>query len=480
MRSAKVLSLPDAVSFPSFRQSRSRFLLPFIDLRSLWFKDKYHLKKVHLPPLIETNEKRYDSYRLIFLSDGYPGKWQNGERVPHPLYGAYIINDYLQQYEMTKDKELLLAAIRVAKASIHRMEEYHGSLVFWYDPAYRLTSMPARFYSALTQSRYLFMFARLHQLTNDPLFLESAQKVLNSFFIDQKRGGVLKRFHGGTSLEEYPNDIPLYTLNGWLSATINLKRFADLSQSEEADVLFRKSADSIEKIIDLYDLEELANTRYNLSGYIPVQLKFSQEFKPKIVNAKISIPSEGDFPIRFQRTRCLWENFIKDPDNFNAKSYQVTDEIVELHAVLSMISFPHENSLSLEFETSIYGTVEVWIGEGDYNLFSSALIPTRWTCLGTFRVSPESPKVRIPISWNQANLVAYPTNFSKKLAGKLYNTYHYIHIFTLEKLYEYTGKEKFRWYAEKWLNYTKKWREMEPYKSARVELGPKRERLIAS
>ena len=118
---------------------------------------KYGSDKVGLPPLQRTREEVYDYYKLRFLQNGYPGKQLKDRIAPHPIYGAYVIRDYLTQYDSTKDDKYLKAAVKVARASLGRMEEFKNALVFWYKPDEGLSSFPARFYSGLTQSRYLVL-----------------------------------------------------------------------------------------------------------------------------------------------------------------------------------------------------------------------------------------------------------------------------------------------------------------------------------
>jgi len=429
---------------------------------------KYGTNEVGLPPLKRHREAVYDYYKLRFLPDGYPGKQLKDKLVPHPIYGAYVVNDYLAQYDSTKDEKYLRAATKVAKASLGRMEEFKGALIFWYEPDTGLTLFPDRFYSALTQSRYLVLLGQLFKLTNDPLFLESSKRILQSLFIKQSDGGVLKPFHSGISIEEVPNEIPLYTLNGWLTAVINVKRYADGVNSERAKELFSKNVESVEKIIDLYDVEELANSRYHLSGLCSLKLRFLSGFRPIIIRGSVKIPKEGEFPIKLQQSKNAYSNYIKDKKDVNANHYPVTAEEVETNIVLSMISFPEENSVSFELETSTGGEMEVLIGVGDYDLFSERLQPTRWISLGTFNVSKNTPKIWVTIPWRKAWLVAYPTNFLKQIGGKNYNVYHYIHINSMKTLYDYTKREKFNKYYLKWLGYTERWPEMEPYKSGKI------------
>jgi hypothetical protein len=438
--------------------------------------DKYGVAKAGLPPLRGVKEDVYDYYKLRFLPDGYPGKQVGSKIVPHPIYGAYVISDYLAQYHSTKNEKYLQAAVKVAKSSIARMEEFRGALVFWYDPGIGLSSLPTKFYSGLTQSRYLILLGKLFELTGDPLFLESSKKILQSLFIKRGDGGVLKQLPSGVSIEEHPHEIPLYTLNGWLTAMINLKQYADMANSARAKELFAKNVDSVERIIDLYDVEEVANSRYHLSGRIPLKLRFLNGFKPKIILASVNIPQEGEFPIGFHQQKSPWCNFIKDKKHVDHNFYLVTGEEIEINIVLSMISFPDENSVSFELETSTGGEIEVLIGDGDYDVLLSGVRPTRWISLGRFHVAQNAPKIQVAIPWRKAWLVAYPNHFGKKIGGKYYNVYHYIHIAQMKTLYDYTKKEKFKKYYLKWLGYTKRWPEMDPYKSQKIEFQPYHQR----
>ena len=112
------------------------------------------------------------------------------------------------------------------------------------------------------------------------------------------------------------------------------------------------------------------------------------------------------------------------------------------------------------------------IGVGDYDVFSDHLRPTRWISLGSFNVPKNTSEICVTIPWREAWLVAHPTNFGKQIGGRNYNVYHYIHINSMKKLYDYTKREKFNKYYLKWLGYTKRWPEMEPYKSETIEFRP--------
>ena len=151
------------------------------------------------------------------------------------------------------------------------------------------------------------------------------ERILESLFIKQSDGGVLKQFHSGISIEEVPDEVPLYTLNGWLTAIINVKRYADVMNSERAKELFSKSVESVEKIIDLYDVEELANSRYHLSGPCSLKLRFLSGFRPIIIRGSVKIPKEGEFPIKLQQSKNVYSNYIKDKKACKCQSLSCND-----------------------------------------------------------------------------------------------------------------------------------------------------------
>src|SRR5690606_41332342 len=71
---------------------------------------------VGLPPLNEARRAVWDSYRIEFLPDGYPGKRTDDGVRPHPIHGPYAITDHRQAYGTSHDPHYLEAAKHVADA----------------------------------------------------------------------------------------------------------------------------------------------------------------------------------------------------------------------------------------------------------------------------------------------------------------------------------------------------------------------------
>lgn len=63
--------------------------------------------------------------------------------------------------------------------------------------------------------------------------------------------------------------------------------------------------------------------------------------------------------------------------------------------------------------------------------------------------------VDVPLPWDVADLVAYPTNFPKRLSGRPTNVYHVAHN-RLRQLAQLGLDE----WARTWAGYVRSWRQM--------------------
>ncbi len=91
--------------------------------------------------------------------------------VPHPLYGTYVIENYLALHHENKEKDpikakkYLEAAVHVGLATIRKMKEVkkHNALMFIYYKGFMgSSSFWKATYSGLTQSYYACSFYKLY------------------------------------------------------------------------------------------------------------------------------------------------------------------------------------------------------------------------------------------------------------------------------------------------------------------------------
>ena len=81
-------------------------------------------EKLGLSPVSAAYRPLWDGfYGGVFLPDGYPGRRQpDGSVIAHPLYGTYLLADYLRQGAATGDTGFVRSAQRVAWAAVRRMD----------------------------------------------------------------------------------------------------------------------------------------------------------------------------------------------------------------------------------------------------------------------------------------------------------------------------------------------------------------------
>lgn len=420
---------------------------------------------VGLPPLSERRRDVYAYYRLQFLEDGYPGR-QTAEGVrPHPIYGTYVIADYLAQHAKSRDDVFLLAARRVADAAIARMEAHGDALAFWYEPTDGISSLPVRFYSALTQARYLHVLARLHAATGDDRYRDASRAIFRSLLVPVGAGGVLRDHNPGVMIEEYAHEYPDYTLNGWTTAMLLVEEYARLMVEPDARTFFDRNVEALRDVLPLYDVPELANSRYRLTGSAAIRVAFDAP-GASIQSARVDMLRHGDYPIA-GAAAGRWRNRFRSGV---AEDGTVTEHVVQAELFLSLVTAPSPNEVVVSVRTSRSVGIKFAIGQGRYRPKSSYLAARTYAEFGSFRVDEGTSEIRVPVPWAVARLVAYPTTFGKTIAGKSYNQYHFIHVANLHKLFEITREPTFSDMAERWRRYPERWPHIPEYAEAEIAL----------
>ena len=423
-----------------------------------------------MPPFGTSLERMRHYYKFKFLPDGYPAKFEDNEYFVHPSYGAYILKDYISQYHAkNSDKETLKdAIIKVADASISRMESLNGEALAFFFPAEAINlSYKHRHYSGLTQGRYLDLLYNAYNITGIKRYKDASKKVFNSLCIPTGKGGVLHKWDGGVSIEEVGDRRPHpFILNGWLTCLRQIHAYAKLSDSSEAYGLFNESVDSLAGILHLYDAEEVRNSRYALTGNQHYRFVFSPLAENiRIHKIELIISNESTFtiPVKDNVSTNRSENFIFEEDTVkDMRPVTIKNNRMTMNLNVSRISYPDENILCAAIETPCELTLKVMSHSGRYNPLAKNQVDKKWQEITQIELDKGMNNIRVPLSTNGA--VVYPTNFTKKLFNKNYNVYHFTHIIALKDLYSVTGNKVLLDYANKWEAYTLEWPNMKLYK----------------
>ncbi|SFM01662.1 D-glucuronyl C5-epimerase family protein [Salibacterium qingdaonense] len=412
-----------------------------------------------------------DRYKIKFLEDGYPGKDTGDHVVPHPIYGIYVIRDYLYQYKKTKDPAYQEAAITVADAAIGRMSSFHHCLVYWYREGTVFNSTNKDYYSGLTQAYYADMLAQMYVTTGHKRYQEAAEKVYESLRIPVEEGGVFHRSSQGPSIQEYPMAPNGYVLNGWLSALSSIKHYAELVEDEEADVFWRDNLQTITKLLPLFDAPHLANSRYTLNGMVTMKVLSSSNLE--LQDVCVRVPGEGEYNV-FVAENKKYEHFIVQSSVLqHGQNVYLKNKSALFKVLLSRYSYPKENELTFTLYSPGKSTVQFLIVPPTY--FPKNIIKeqqSRYQQIKKVPIQKGRNEITLNVPWDMLQDLGEPTRF-KQFGSKWHNVYHFIHLHRLEEFYEVTKNEKLLEYITKWRSYVESWRkiplynglEKEPYKS---------------
>lgn len=426
-----------------------------------------------MPPLTGVLRRNADFYGLEWLPDAYPGRRRGPEVWAHPLYGAYALKDYLEQFDQRPSAELRRALRTVARASLARMSSHEGALVFWYDEDQTGARGLERHYSGLTQGYYAVHLARAGQVLGDAALTEASRQVFASLTVPVDRGGVLSHGEAGPVIAELSQEPNSYILNGWQSALAAVARYAALTESTEASQLARDSAREMARLLPLYDAPEYRTSRYGLSGFVYARLIFrgAEPDAVAVRHLRLQIPGGGTMPADRLGGR-RWENHVlpQDVQPGSGDVLRPVSNLIRVNLVLSRISFPRPNRLLAEV-SGPGGLVEVQLQRGRYDPLTVAQTDRTWVTVARVECRPGTSTVDVPLPWDVAELVAYPTNFAKLLDGQQTNVYHLTHIERLRELAAATGVRELAEWADTWLRYVGEWEDLPIYRDLHLRWG---------
>lgn len=420
--------------------------------------------EVGFPPLQSSRKAVWAYYRIEFLPDGYPGRRTEDELFAHPIYGPYVIADYVHQYRVTKDQAYLDAAKKVADAAVAQMTAVGDGLAFIYSQEKtKVSRKKGSWYSGLTQARYVDVFNKLLALPDTDRFREPLSGILASLEVPVEDGGVAETAdNGGLIIEEYPSLAPDCTLNGWTTATVILRDYAKAKNDDQAWDLFHRSVKGLESLVPIYDVPQYATSRYKLKG--PAAIRLQAEGTEVTVNAvQVNMPGAGTFDA----------NSDLDPGGAALKKgpRRIKAGYKQSFTVeLSRRTFPKPNTVLFTVESAGEGAIQAFIGDNVYDPMTSLVVPEFENDLGTFPVHEGTNVIEIPVPWTEAEIIAYPTNFGKAITGRQFNQYHWIHVDTLSKIVESSDSDMLRYYRDRWQRFPAQWENIPEYQDERITL----------
>ena len=168
-------------------------------------------------------------------------------------------------------------------------------------------------HSGLAQGQGLSVLCRAYKITADNKYLNSIEKVYQSFLIDVKKGGVTFTDKDGSIwIEEYIMDNkPTHILNGFIWALWGIYDYWLLSKNEDVKILFNNYVNTISGNINRYDIGYWS--LYELSQ-LNISMRAST-FYHKLHIVQLKILSKMTNTDRFINFSINWSKYLNKKTN---------------------------------------------------------------------------------------------------------------------------------------------------------------------
>lgn len=398
----------------------------------------------------EHRKSVYEYYRLTFDEAGCPMKQTDSGMVFHPILAAYLISDFTREFDRTGDRSFLVQAEAIAIHALKRAERLGDALIFIYNPDIGLSNVPKKFYSALTQARYLKAICELSDYFPGA-YQEEIRQLFSSLTIPIEESGVLIKKGYGWIVEEYPFKPPFYTLNGWLSVLLMVTQCGERLKSLgiQYSEFLENNLDAVEYLLPFFDAPFCLNSRYQLTGYSRIKIVFDRAVVHECLGFEVEIPGEGRFDgVLANKNKSRWQNYLERNE----------PKLLQFNVLLSIISKPTPNVFRMQLKVDASCKAKLFLAQGEYRPNVTAMPTESWKEIADLVIDPDGiTYIECPLPFDGNDLFAYPTNFKKKIGVEMFNVYHFIHVLNLAELYHYSKRITLKHTAEKWLGYYKKW-----------------------
>ena len=386
------------------------------------------------------------------------GYYTNGE--------IHYTGGYLQKYKETGEERYYQAYFRILDWLEKNGESFRKDSVVWRVKFDFLPYVKSGWYSGLYQGRIAKVFIDAYEFTGKDKYLNLARKAINGMLVPTSEGGIFYQDdRGDIWIEEYPSPVPSFILNGNMSTILSLIDYYNLTKDDYIKNLINKLIDSLEKKIPLFDVSSKKISRYDLYGRNQTFGFFTKNSKlPKgehpIDKIILTLPNDPDIVL----------DIGDKDDNLNfynqiiSQSSWSNSYLIDGVSVRSFKNMRKEKPDSYRYAgVNLFPTGNIYLGEKVRITVYYKDISKEKICLKIYIFEEERWKVlgclenRADNFWKQETFEfptsIFLTNGIGHIASK---SYHKMHINQLRTLYNYSGKEIFKEYAEKWATYLEK------------------------
>jgi len=139
---------------------------------------------------------------------------------------------------------------------VNNSVQYDNYAILYYRFPWPIYNMTDPWRSGMAQGEAIQVLIRAHNLTNDEKYLDSAKRLLNSFFVEIENGGVTyKTSSDGWWYEEYADEggKESRVLNGMMFTLLAIYEYYEYTEDADAKYLFDRGVLALKKSLPDYD-----------------------------------------------------------------------------------------------------------------------------------------------------------------------------------------------------------------------------------
>lgn len=193
--------------------------------------------------------------------DSLPLHDLNGSRSYHPVQLAQHALNVLDVYDSELDSSTLNYLHSIRQKLLEISVNQDSALYFPYSFDFSLhgcqeETMIAPWYSGMAQGQVLSFFCRMFSLTSDSTYFNDSKRVFKSF--TQLKGEGFPTWvscidkHGNLWLEEYPRNLPCFTLNGKIFAIFGIYDFYLITRDKRAKEMLQAALTTVKENLPKY------------------------------------------------------------------------------------------------------------------------------------------------------------------------------------------------------------------------------------
>lgn len=205
----------------------------------------------------QSTEILIDEYGIPILDYGIINEIPVGKQRNPITISTHALSHY-DDFIITGNETSKNFLLNNADWLIENMVIHQNYSILEYNFPYPPTNMPeSGWRSGMAQGVALQALVKAHEVTKDEKYLNAADLILNSFFIEVKDGGVsYKTKNDGWWYEEYSHEDakPSRVLNGMMYALLGIDEYYKYTNDIKAKFIFEHGITSLENKLPDYDL----------------------------------------------------------------------------------------------------------------------------------------------------------------------------------------------------------------------------------